>query len=239
ESRSSLSCRAAEGRLLRCRMKPSPCGRRAPSSAKLSCVLQGASRPQPKRILEPGLKYLACVFGSCGPGCGICAPLRPGKKAGKSRHVFFTFYSVSFRAVEYSPFLVGLEWRRTMAASSASTSEPGAPASDTQRTVGRLGVTACWTRKHCSLTCGPEEAVSTSGSFGSYRLPVDLFRASVIFRVRAMTAPDPGTTLFKAAFHQKRLEPSAPCDVSVRTLGWSVVRVTWTSWPLRLDGFLA
>ncbi|CAN7937768.1 unnamed protein product, partial [Ixodes hexagonus] len=191
-------------------------------------VDSGSSKVLPTRFLETGRRYLVCVFGSCGPGCGICAPVRTGKR-------------LSFRAVEYSPFLVGLEWRRTVIVSPAPIAGPPAATSDYQRTVERFGVTACWTQteKHCHLKCGPEEAVPTPDSFGSYRLPADLFHGSVLFRVRAMTGPAAGTTLFRAAFHQKRLEPREPCDVTVRTLGWSVVRITWTSWPLRTDGFQA
>ncbi|XP_070393922.1 uncharacterized protein [Dermacentor albipictus] len=34
------------------------------------------------------------------------------------------------------------------------------------------------------------------------------------------------------------IEPSPPCDVTVHTVGWSMVRLNWKTWPhARLDGF--
>ncbi|KAH8023584.1 hypothetical protein HPB51_014833 [Rhipicephalus microplus] len=78
-------------------------------------------------------RYLACVFGTCGTACAFCTRIQPGSGIG-----------VSLRSVEYSPFLVGVEWRRLLTFSSLA-------ATMRRRSTARryrIGVTTCWSWVH-------------------------------------------------------------------------------------------
>ncbi|XP_065288669.1 uncharacterized protein [Dermacentor albipictus] len=229
----SLRCAAAEPGLLRCRWRSTPCGRvRRPPG--LYCFGNAGTRSdvggkteeqEPWRLMDASQRYLACVFGTCGPACAFCTRVQPGSGIG-----------VSLRSVEYSPFLVGVEWRRVLTfASLAATLRRRRPARRY-----RIGVTTCWSWKEqpCTLRCGPEEPVSLSGPAGSFSVPADLYSGSVQLRVRGLGRDRPGAAVFRAYFHRKQVEPSSPCDVTVRTLGWSVVRLSWKARPhAQLDGF--
>ncbi|XP_077535767.1 uncharacterized protein LOC144148040 [Haemaphysalis longicornis] len=191
---------------------------------KLSSASFGSAvEEDPWRVLDHSRRYLACWFGACGPACAFCARVRPGSRVG-----------VSLRPVEYSPFLVGVEWQRLL---------PGAPRSfaTALRKHGpmsryRLGVTTCWSAKdvHCTFRCGPEETVMLAGSAGSFSVPADLYSRTVLIQVRSLGSK---SSAFKAAFHRRRAEPDPPCDATVRTLSWSAVRIRWTASAHRVDGF--
>ncbi|XP_077524650.1 uncharacterized protein LOC144136294 [Amblyomma americanum] len=227
-----LRCTAAEPGLVRCRWRTTPCGRvRRPPGLHCFGVHSSSSgaggaavEEDPWRVLDASQRYLACVFGTCGPACAFCARVQPGSGIG-----------VSLRAVEYSPFLVGVEWRRLLAVPSLDSKLRRHPARKY-----RLGVATCWTRGEdpCTLKCAPEEPVTLVGPEGSFSVPADLYSGSVLLRVRSMGQQRTGAAVFKAVFHRKQVEPSPPCDVTVRTLGWSVVRLNWKVWPhTRHDGF--
>ncbi|KAH6929876.1 hypothetical protein HPB50_006439 [Hyalomma asiaticum] len=180
---------------------------------------------EPWRVVDASQRYLACVFGTCGPACAFCTRVQPGSGIG-----------VSLRSVEYSPFLVGVEWRRVLTFSSLAATLRRHRSARSYR----IGVTTCWTWKEesCTLRCGPEEPVTLSGPAGSFSVPADLYSGSVQLRVRGLGRDRPGAAVFRAYFQRKQLEPSSPCDVTVRTLGWSVVRLSWKSRQhAQLDGF--
>ncbi|XP_077564756.1 uncharacterized protein LOC144180251 [Haemaphysalis longicornis] len=154
-----------------------------------------AVEEDPWRVLDHSRRYLACWFGACGPACAFCARVRPGSRVG-----------VSLRPVEYSPFLVGVEWQRLL---------PGAPRSfaTALRKHGpmsryRLGVTTCWSAKdvHCTFRCGPEETVMLAGSAGSFSVPADLYSRTVLIQVRSLGSK---SSAFKAAFHRRRAASTA------------------------------
>ncbi|XP_037515968.1 uncharacterized protein LOC119393193 [Rhipicephalus sanguineus] len=175
--------------------------------------------------MDVSQRYLACVFGTCGTACAFCTRVQPGSGIG-----------VSLRSVEYSPFLVGVEWRRVLTFSSLAATLRRRHSAHRYR----IGVTTCWSWKEesCTLQCGPEEPVTLSGPAGSFSVPADLYSGSVQLRVRGLGRDRPGAAVFRAHFRRKELEPSRPCDVTVRTLGWSVVRLSWKARPhAQLDGF--
>ncbi|XP_070393917.1 uncharacterized protein [Dermacentor albipictus] len=224
-----LRCAAAEPGLLRCRRRSTPCGRvRRPPG--LQCFGNGAKRigggeqeqDYPWHVRDAPQLYLACVFGACGPACAFCARVQPGSGI-----------DVSLRAVEYSPFLVGIEWRRILTVPPLESKLRNSSAREYH-----LGVTTCWSWENqpCKLRCSPEERVKLVGNSGSFSVPADLYSGSVQLRVR--NRGQKGPPFFRAAFHRKQIEPSPPCDVTVHTVGWSMVRLNWKTWPhARLDGF--
>ncbi|XP_077484521.1 uncharacterized protein LOC144094464 [Amblyomma americanum] len=228
-----LRCSAAEPALLRCRWRTTPCGRvRRPPG--LHCFGNGSKHriiggvvleeEDSRHVLDASQPYLACAFGSCGRACAFCARVRPGSGIG-----------VSLRAVEYSPFLVGIEWRRLISFSSLASS-----LRRRSKHKYRLGLTTCWSTRHlpCTFHCAPEEPVTLVGPEGSFSVPADLYNGSVQLRVRSLGGGRHEAAVFKAFFHGKQVEPSRPCDVTVRSLGWSTVRLRWKALPhSRLDGF--
>ncbi|KAH7952494.1 hypothetical protein HPB52_023829 [Rhipicephalus sanguineus] len=143
--------------------------------------------------MDVSQRYLACVFGTCGTACAFCTRVQPGSGIG-----------VSLRSVEYSPFLVGVEWRRVLTFSSLAATLRRRHSAHRYR----IGVTTCWSWKEesCTLQCGPEEPVTLSGPAGSFSVPADLYSGSVQLRVRGLGRDRPGAAVFRAHFRRKELE---------------------------------
>lgn len=163
--------------------------------------------------LEPGVAYLACLFPSC-PQC---------PRGYSTLATCFTFRTAPhgrliFHAVEYSRFLVGVEWK-------------GSNIRPTSKYTGAgfLEVLACWSDQPCVFRCARDQVLASAGA---YTMPTDLSRFSVYVELRRSRKP-----FFYAFFERRTLEPSPPCDASVSPYGPSAVRLSWLPWGRRFHGY--